>query len=267
MFSGMTKTKAALLHFTVSGVVVGSVLAVVFFVWYPGFLFAMSGAIDPVLVMLGVDLTLGPLLTFIVYRKNKPGLKFDLAFIFSVQLVALVYGSLTLFNERPHFLVFAHDSFTAIPARQVDMNALRFDELRQKPAIGPRLAFAALPTDPEARNAFMESVIFDGQPDLERRAEFFEPYEAGAGSIRASAIRLEEFEAADREEAAAIRRTIERYEDDDRPLGLVPARSFGAEYSVVIDLVSLEPLDAIAVDTWPADPAAAPPPGRADADD
>ena len=250
----MTKAKAALLHFTVSGLVVGSVLAVVFFVWYPGFLFALSGAISPVLVMVGVDLTLGPLLTFIVYRKNKPGLKFDLGFIVSVQLVALLYGSITLFNERPHFLVFAADSFTAISAQQVDMDALRFDELRRKPTAGPVLAFADLPNDPETRQDFLEGVLFEGQPDLERRTEFFEPYEAGAGSIRARAIRIEEFDAANEAEAQEIRRAIERYGNGSRPLGLVPARSFHAEYSIVLDLVSLEPLGAVAVDAWAAAP-------------
>lgn len=252
----MTKTKAALLHFTVSGVVVGSVLAVVFLVWYPGFLFELSGAISPVLVMVGVDLTLGPLLTFIVYRKNKPGLKFDLGFIFSVQLIALVYGSVTLFNERPHFLVFAEDSFTAVSARQVDLDALRFDELRRKPPIGPALAFAELPTEPETRRAFTESVLFEGRPDLERRAEFFEPYEAGAGKIRATATRVEDFRAADEAEAKEIRRARDRHGTDDRVLGLVPARSFDADYSVLIDLVSLEPLDAVAVNVWPSGPQA-----------
>ena len=261
----MTKTKAALLHFMVSGLVVGSVLAIVFFAWYPGFLFALSGAISPVLVMTGVDLTLGPLLTFIVYRKNKPGLKFDLAFIFSIQLVALGYGSITLFNERPHFLVFAADSFTAVSARQVDMDALRFDELRHKPAIGPVLAFADMPADPETRREFVESVLFEGQPDLERRAEFFEPYAAGADTIRARAIRIEAFDAADDAEAREIRRAIERH-GGDRRLGLVPARSFDADYAVVIDLVSLEPIDAVAVNAWSSGQDSRAAPGESDAD-
>ncbi|MEO1245824.1 MAG: hypothetical protein AAFX56_09115 [Pseudomonadota bacterium] len=253
----MTKTRAALLHLLVSASAVGAVLAVVFFVWYPGFLFPLAGAIDPVLIMIGVDVTLGPLLTFVVYKQGKPGLKFDLGFIFTVQLIALVYGSWTLYQERPQFLVFAKDSFTAIAARQIDRSALRYDELREPPANGARLVFARTPTDPEEYRAFVEGVLFEGERDLERRAEYFEPYANGAGEIRAQAIRIGEFSPATAEERDAILQARARFEDEHPALGLIPARSFTEDYALLLDLETLLPLDAVRVKAW----------GRADAAD
>ena len=246
----MTKIRAALLHFLVSAAVVGVVLAVVFFAWYPGLLFPLSGAISPVLVMIGVDVTLGPLLTFIVYRKDKPGLKFDLGFILTVQLIALCYGSLTLYNERPHFLVFAKDSFTAVSARQVDLSMLRYPELADKPSIGARPVFARMPEDPAAIQALLESVLFEGQPDLERRAEFFEPYAHGAQHIRRAATGIDDFVPKSEAEQRAISRARDRYGDRYAALGLVPTRTFEANYAVLLDLESLEPLTVVRINAW-----------------
>ena len=252
----MTRTRAASIHLAVSGLIVGSVLTMVFLAWYPDYLFELSGAIDPVLVMVGVDVTLGPILTFIVFKAGKPGLKFDLAVIFAVQLVALLYGSITLYRERPHFLVFAVDSFTAIPSHAVDMDALRYDELRSKPSIGPVMVHARMPEDPEVRREFVEGVLFDGEPDLERRAEFFEPYESGAAQVRARAVDIRRFDPANDREADEIAAARERFEAGHPALGIVPTRSFADDFALVIDLASLEPLTAIRVDAWQAADAA-----------
>ncbi len=244
----MTRSRAALLHLIVSATIVGTALAIVFLVWYPGYLFTLSGAISPVLVMIGVDVTLGPLLTFIVFKPGKPGLKFDMAFIFTVQIIALGYGTLTLFNERPHFFVFAQDSFTAISAQQVDMDALRYEELWDKPLIGPINTFARMPEDPAERNRLFESVMFEGQPDLERRAEYYEPYANGLDTLRAVAKPLELIEPGTEEEQQAFARLKARYAEGS--ILLVPARTFKEDYSVVLDAESLEPIDIVRIDIW-----------------
>ena len=244
----MTRTRAALLHLIASAMVVGTVLVIVFFVWYPGFLFTMSGTILPVLVMISVDVTLGPFLTFIVYKPGKWGLKFDMAFIVTVQIIALGYGALTLFNERPHFLVFAQESFTAVSAQQVDMDALRYDELRNKPLVGPVLAFARMPEDRAERNRLVESVLFEGQPDIERRAEFFEPFANGLDVVRAAARPLDRVEPSTPEERQALLRLSERYAG--QAILLVPARSFRGDFSVVVDGKSLEPIDLVRINLW-----------------
>ncbi len=246
----MTKTRAALLHFLVSALVVGVVLSIVFFAWYPGLLFPLSGAISPVLVMIGVDVTLGPLLTFIVYRQGKPGLKFDLGFIFTVQLIALCYGSLTLYNERPHFLVFAKDSFTAVSARQVELPKLRYPELARKPLVGVNLVFARMPEEPAEVQALLESVLFEGQPDLERRAEFFEPYANGAEQIRMAATGIDDFVPQGEAEQRAISKAKDRYGDRYPALGLIPTRTLETDYAVLLDLESLELLTVVRVDAW-----------------
>ncbi len=245
----MTRYRAALIHLAASAAIVGSVLAAVFLLWYPDYLFQLAGAYKPVLVMVGVDVTLGPLLTLIVFKAGKPGLKFDLAVIFLIQLIALGYGSLTLFNERPHFLVFAKGSFTPVAARHVDMEALNYDELADKPAMGPVKAYAALPDDPAERNAIVEAVLFRGEPDLEFRAELFKPFANAEEALRRTAVPLESFEPGNAAERAEIDAALARF--SDTPTFIVPVRSFHDDYALLLDAESLEPVTAIRVNAWP----------------
>jgi hypothetical protein len=75
-------------------------------VWYPGAFFDAGDMLGLVGLMFVVDAVLGPSLTAVVYRRGKPGLKFDMMCIAAVQLAALVYGTYVAFNDRPAFAVF-----------------------------------------------------------------------------------------------------------------------------------------------------------------
>lgn len=92
----MSRWKASFYHFLISLVVMGIVASLVCWRWYPPGLFGMAKAGVLLAVLASVDLVLGPLLTAIVFRAGKPGLKFDLAVIALVQVAALFYGLHTL---------------------------------------------------------------------------------------------------------------------------------------------------------------------------
>ena len=93
----MSRLRAFLVHLSLSAAVVGSVFAVVFLVWYPESYFEVVGAWYLVRILFIVQIVLGPLLTFIVFKPGKPGLKFDLSVIALVQVVALVYGTVVIY--------------------------------------------------------------------------------------------------------------------------------------------------------------------------
>ena len=61
----------------------------------------MTGAGKLFLMMLGVDIILGPILTFIIYQKNKKSLKFDLFIIACIQISAIGYGVYSMYGGRP----------------------------------------------------------------------------------------------------------------------------------------------------------------------
>ena len=103
----ISRRRAFLTHLALSATIVGIACAAIFFIWYPRPYFEATGAWHVLRVLIGVDLVLGPLLTLIVFKPGKWGLKFDLCAIALVQLAALIYGLTTIYEERPYFTVFA----------------------------------------------------------------------------------------------------------------------------------------------------------------
>ncbi len=103
----MTNTKAALTHLAISVVIFLIVLAITIFIWYPTFYFFASDTKIPLLTMTFVDIGLGPLLTFVVYKEGKKLLKLDLSIIIIMQILALIWGTWVLHSQRPVLIV--HD--------------------------------------------------------------------------------------------------------------------------------------------------------------
>jgi hypothetical protein len=114
------KFTAFLTHLAISGVVAALAMYVVFFIWYPMPLHKAVGVTHIFLILLAVDVTIGPLITFIVYKKGKKSLKFDLAVVALLQLAALSYGMNTVFEGRPAFVVFNVDRFTVSRVHEID---------------------------------------------------------------------------------------------------------------------------------------------------
>lgn len=149
----MTRWKAASLHFLISLAVLATVAALVVWRWYPPALFTMAKAGPLLGTLAGVDLVLGPLLTLVIYRAGKRGLRFDLTVIAVMQLAALSYGLWTLWQSRPVYVVAIEDRFRMVFANEVDPPSLAkaADAYRTLPAFGPRLVAAPLPEAPKAR--------------------------------------------------------------------------------------------------------------------
>lgn len=171
----MTRYKASAIHFLLTVTIFVTFLAIAFLIWYPWPYFETENAPKILRILVGVDVVLGPLLTLIIFKPGKPGLKFDLAMIAFVQFAALAYGASVLFEGRPGYIAFAVDRFTVIPARDIDDSNLPYPELRAGILKRPNLVYVRRPSDPEERSRLLEE-FFQGGPDLDARPEFYEPY-------------------------------------------------------------------------------------------
>jgi hypothetical protein len=82
------------------------------------------------LIVVTVDVILGPLITLAVFNRAKPWteLRRDLVIVALIQLSALGYGLWTVFVARPVHLVFEYDRFRVVHAVEVppEMLAARF---------------------------------------------------------------------------------------------------------------------------------------------
>jgi len=139
-----TRWTAAFTHLLISILILISILATTYFIWFPGELIH-AGAITGLRIVIGVDLVLGPLLTLIVFDRSKKSLKFDLLIVALIQLGCLAYGIWLLQNERPVAQVLADDGIYLITRSQVDEYELSLP--KGKSDINPPAYLLELPSD------------------------------------------------------------------------------------------------------------------------
>ncbi|MGB6825708.1 TfpX/TfpZ family type IV pilin accessory protein [Psychrobacter sp.] len=101
-------------HLCVSILVALLVLTWIFTVWYPAPLAKATGVTHIVLLMIAIDVIVGPILSLIVYKANKKTLKFDLLVIILLQISALSYGIYSLAEGRPVWMAFNGNRFELI---------------------------------------------------------------------------------------------------------------------------------------------------------
>lgn len=141
---------AFLIHLSLSALVLSVTFALVALVWYPAPLFWADGGREVIMLIAFVDVILGPSLTFVVYRKGKKSLKFDLSTIAAFQLAALAYGTMVMYQQRPVFVAFALDSFYTVTAEQVETQAPK--KLKELTALMPHASnwvYVEMPQDRE----------------------------------------------------------------------------------------------------------------------
>lgn len=157
MFSEMSifRVRAAAIHLAATGVVGLSAAGLVFGLWYPWPYRVVSGGTELFLLVVGVDLVLGPLITLTIFspKKSRNELIRDLAVVVMVQLSALGYGLFTVFESRPVVLALEGQRFRVVSAAGVQLNELDRapPALRHLSLIGPRLINTSEPADEEQR--------------------------------------------------------------------------------------------------------------------
>lgn len=145
------RIRAAGAHLLASALVATIASFVVFKLWYPPPLSTIAGGSALFLILVSVDVTLGPALTAVIASPSKPRSEFvrDLAVIVVVQLSAFAYGLYTMALARPVALAFEVDRMRVVTAADVDPTLLDGAPpgLRELPWNGPRLLAAVKPKD------------------------------------------------------------------------------------------------------------------------
>lgn len=180
-----SRIRAFLIHLAASVLLALAAMALVFAVWYPSPLNKAAGVTAIFLMVLGVDVVIGPLLTLVVYKPGKRSLRFDLATIIGLQLMAFAYGLWTVAEGRPAWLVFSADRFDLVQSYQLDTRKLdqTSPEYRHPSWFGPQWAYAPRPTDPTQRQDILFESMFAGV-DLAQRPDLYRPIAEGAEAIR-----------------------------------------------------------------------------------
>lgn len=103
-----------LAHLSISILIVLILAALIFYVWYPYPLFKATGVTSIILLLLIIDIIVGPILGFLVFKENKKTLRLDLGTVLVIQFVTLSYGIYNIAEGRPAWLVLHVDRFELV---------------------------------------------------------------------------------------------------------------------------------------------------------
>ncbi len=177
---------AAAGHLGISALLAAAVALVTLGLWYPGAFAEMAGGRRLFLLILGVDVVMGPLLTLIVFDIGKPRRELvrDLAVIGVLQLAALAYGLHTLYVARPVALAYEPGRFRVVAANEVPTERLgqARAEYRSLPLAGPWI-LGTRPTRPEERLESLEQALKG--TDIGQRPERWQPYAESRAQVLA----------------------------------------------------------------------------------
>ncbi len=223
---------------------------VVRFLWFPGAYFSISGITKLFLVLVAVNLIVGPGLSTLVYKPGKKGLIFDLIVIACIEIAILGWAMLEMLERRPAYAVFAVDRFEAVTGSEVDIQALQYSELAVRPMNTPRLIYAELPTDADVMSRLLDETVFEGMPDIDRRPEFWKPYAQGMSFIKRAAKPLSELLSTSGVRADAIKQWLAQQELPVDAYLYLPMRGRAADGMVILHADIGYPVDILAVDPW-----------------
>jgi hypothetical protein len=232
----VSRWQASGIHLLISLLIGLTVLTLMLTVWYPWPLFEAMGGSGLLLILCGVDVILGPLITLIVFRQGKRGMKFDLVVIAILQLSALLYGSHIVYLARPAFIVFVKDQFEVSIAVEMEPERLakaKVPEYRELPHGGPRLVFADFPTDPEERNKVVMAAL--SGMDMQQFPEYFVPYESRTAEVLAKAQPLERIRKNEPKTGEIIDAWLASSGTREQDVRYVPLRARQAWVAVLLD--------------------------------
>lgn len=131
--------KFFIVHLSISLFIALFAILLVFCVWYPSPLAAAVGVTHIFLMLIAIDVILGPLLGLLVYKEGKKSLKMDLGIIILIQVMAFGFGFYSIAQGRPAWIVFNQNTFELIRVNDIyaEHPESILDEFRNKPWLGP----------------------------------------------------------------------------------------------------------------------------------
>lgn len=241
--------KAAAAHLVLSALIGVVAALLIFRFWFPWPYREVSGGRSLFLLIVSVDVVIGPLLTFVVFNRNKPRAELvrDVATIAVLQLAALCYGIWTLGQARPVHMVFEVDRFRVVSMADIDPERLHEapEGLRNLPWTGPTLIAVRRPQSAEEVLRNINDAM-QGQ-DLSTQPRYWIGYDQVRGDVARRSHPLSKLI----ERKPAFRAALEAAADEaGRPiaeLSALPLLSRFASWVVLLDTQG-NPVGYVAVD-------------------
>ena len=246
------RVKAAAIHLGISVALACLAAMVVFGVWYPYPYREISGGRELFLILVTVDVILGPLITLTIFNLAKPRkeLRRDLTIVGSIQLLALAYGLWTVFVARPVHLVFEIDRFRVVhaidvPSDLMDRVPAGMDPL---PLGGPTMLavrpFRDSKEEADATMVALQGIALGARPDL------WQPYAAARAQVLQAAKPATQLKSRFAAQAAQIDAVLQRAGRQASNTAYLPLASRKAFWTAFIDPVTADVVAYMPLDSF-----------------
>ena len=240
-FAWAERLRAAGIHLGLSLAVALLAAGLVFGLWYPMPFREISGGRELFLLIVAVDVVIGPVITLAVFDRRKPWreLRRDLAVVGLLQLAALGYGLHTVFEARPVVLALEGSRLRVVRAIDLPPEQLAKApaELRELPLWGRRVV-AARPLRVE--EMFEAVQLGLAGVDLGMRPDFWLPESATADEIRRAAKPLDDLRKRYPARVAELDRAVQATGRPPGQLRYLPLLSRRTDFVALIDANSAE---------------------------
>ncbi|WP_180103518.1 TfpX/TfpZ family type IV pilin accessory protein [Acinetobacter sp. YH12134] len=240
------RLKFFLSHLSLSFLIALLVVGVVFFIWYPSPLATAVGVTHIFLMLLVIDVILGPLLGLLVYKEGKKTLKFDLSVIILIQIVALCYGVYSIEQGRPAWLVYNVDRFELVRKNElVDSNIQQAQpQFQQASWLKPQYVATEFAKDTQQRNDEMFAEVFSGISIAQRPERYVELTQAKT-QIQQRVLPLNELEQYNSK--AEVEKALAKYPNADAWL---PLKANAVDMVVLLNKETAEVIKIVDLRPW-----------------
>ena len=245
------KLRASAIHLAICAFIIGAFYLFVLNVWYPAPYFQVSGLLGIMLMIVAIDLIIGPLLTFIVFKPKKPSLKFDLSVIAAIQIVALAYGAVVVYEGHPVYVAYTVDRFTLVSVGESDPEKANYKEFKVSTFGLPQVVYAKMPEKGDERNDLMFSAASGGR-DLEHHAEYYEPIDQYTDKIIERSIAVDKILAYP-ESKKQLESFLKKQGKDAKEFAFLPLMGKEKVMLWALDRKDGKPVDIIDIDPWELD--------------
>jgi len=247
----MNRWKAASIHLSISLVLAAAVGLLLYFLWFPSPYFVAAGASKLIMLLMGVDIGIGPLLTFVVAspHKSKKLLKLDLSVIAAMQTIAFAYGIHVIAAARPVFVVAAGDRLVLILAEELnDADLAQGSEpaFRARSWTGPILVGALPPKGDEGMKVVEQALA--GGKDIDQLPKFYVPYDEVVAKLMRHAKLLSQLKTANGYQHKQLEQLQEATEGEK--LLALPLERGDEDYTAIMSPKTMRPILILPIDPW-----------------
>jgi len=246
----MNRSRAAFIHLVPVTLVMIVIASVVMIAWYPYpfWEFGKSGKFALSLVLAAGFA--GPALTWVVYKEGKWGLRFDLWVIAIVQLAAMTWGTFSLYQNRPFWMVYTVDRFEVLSIRDIDLGWVTDPKFLDKPFVGPLLLYANMPADHQDYQKLLKEIMFEGKADIQFRPEFWSLYNERKEAALQKSRPLLELRDARPGSSGAIDKIVSNHGGDIALLEFVPVLQKDGQFTAILDAQNGDVIETLKIDPW-----------------